>query len=217
MNAVAPVVVAAQEEDALPGLAAFVRQVCGSIVTAHRQSAQARFRTWEVARSIYEYAARPDVAAYIYRMNHPAGGSKRPGRPFSAIALVKKICAKRELLSTRALERWLNEWTRVSRLLNLKPSCPASALNAAVKSELPIFVEGVLDQIRKRSPAEYLTPNATRWTEKNTRALRRSLLYEDGNPKPIPRRHLKSLAKHLHRLLKPHGLVVRRRKISANS
>ncbi len=154
----------AEVESALPGLAEFCSDFGPRLSLARKTSAEARIQQWDLARRIFEYAARADVQARVAAMNRLPGGNVRPGRPKTAHGLVCDELVRREKIGERTLWRWLAEWYRpgndsrpaggISILLKLRCGCPQKEFSAIVSGNSAERVEGLLAQLSGQGGAD---------------------------------------------------------------
>lgn len=224
MKAVAPIVVQAEAEVALPGLAHFVKVVTPSIQATRKSYADARISGWNVARQIFEYSARADVQARVKALNTGPDGKNRPGRPRTAHGLVMDHLAQEGVVTRRTIEKWVYEWHRpgdgqsppmgVAQVLKLKPACSEKDfLDAARKNaaDTAAFVESTLEALAAQSGGDQDDPEKlppTQWADKVAKPILRELTDAQGQPKVVAKARLKALAEKLDAVLDPFGWAV---------
>lgn len=223
MKAVTPIVVQAEAETALPGLAVFVKSVAPTIQVARKSYAEARIAGWNVARSIFEYSARPDVQARVKVLNTGPDGKNKAGRPRTAHGLVMDHLAEQEVVTRRTIEKWVYEWYRpgdkdepatgVAQILKLKPSCGEKEFHEAVRKtpDTSAFVETVLEGLAEQTGGEAEEPDnlpPAKWADKTLRPLMREFFDAHGNPRVLPKPKVKALAEKLGHVLEPFGWAI---------
>lgn len=222
MKAVTPIVVQAEAEDALPGLALFVHGMKNCVMAARKQNAIAHITKWNVARAIFEFSARADVQACVKAMNRQPDGKLKPGRPKTAHGIVMDTMAAKNLVTRRSIEKWVYDWYRpghgdeapsgISVLLKLKPGCAEKEFHQLTSQNPdPAFVEDTLEKLSEQRGGESDEPDnlpPAQWADKTLRPLMREFFDPHGNPRVLPKPKVKALAEKLAHVLEPFGWAI---------
>lgn len=124
IGAPAPIVHKVILGESLPGMEDLCRKIKDTITHTLKKSVEAKIDALLIARTIFEYSARPDVIARVAMLNiDPATGKKREGRPKQAHRLAMEVIAAKCRVTERTINNWVNEWTAVCGALKLKPDC----------------------------------------------------------------------------------------------
>ncbi|GMV82140.1 MAG: hypothetical protein AMXMBFR7_33240 [Planctomycetota bacterium] len=221
MKDAAPIVVQAEAEDALPGLGLFIQSLKPAVMNARCRRAEGHVAAWNVARAIFEYAARADVQTRVDAMNRLPDGKLKPGRPKSAHGLAMDAIEAKGLVTRRALEKWVYEWyspgsddepaTGIAALLKVKPGCAEKHFAEHVrKPSEPEFVEDLLAKLAEQRGGDTDEPDLppAKWAEKALKPLMRQFYDASGHPRALPKTKIRALAEQLDNVLEPFGWAV---------